>query len=372
MNRIACRLLFLPALLAPFHGLSAQTTLNPDISVIPRFLVETNDAEPASDGTRKFSQPDFSFQELELVAGAYLNPYARADVVLAIAGPDLESPELSLEEVYATILRGLPLDLNIRLGKYRIEYGKLNMVHPHVWSFVTQPLSQSRFLGEEGLNDLAVSVSILLPTGDVYSRLNVDLLRGGAFGETIGIEDTTGGNPTYGGSARLMGFFPLGDDGDLEIGVSGLTGIHDPYYSRRFWYVNGDLKYKYRPDMYTSLVIQGEFLYNMRNAGQDADFNQFGVVKKINSYGLYGFIDYQFLKIYSIGIRYDLSQTPYSTTDKIHAGSVFLGYYPVEETLGFRLHYQHTRSLEPGVTEYVNFIGLQAVFSLGPHKAHPF
>ena len=51
---------------------------------------------------------------------------------------------------------------------------------------------------------------------------------------------------------------------------------------------------------------------------------------------------------------------------------VFAGYYPVEETLGFRLHYQHTRSLEPGVEESVNFIGLQAVFSLGPHKAHPF
>jgi len=372
MNRIACRLFLLLALVAPFHNLNAQTTLNPDISVIPRFLLESNDAELAKDGTREFSQPDFTFQELEIVAGAYLNPYARADVVLAIAGPDLEDPELAVEEVYATILRGLPLDLNSRFGKYRTEFGKLNVVHPHAWSFVTQPLSQQRFLGEEGLNDLAVGVSLLLPTGGVYTRLNVDLLRGAAFGETIGIEDATGKNPTYGGSARLMGFFSLDDNSDLEIGVSGLTGIHDPYESRRFWYINGDFKYKYRPDTYTSLVVQGEFLYNTRNADQDAGFNQFGTVKKINSYGLFGFIDFQFMKIFGLGIRYDLSQTPYSTTDKVHAGSIFFGYYPVEETLGFRLHYQHTRSLEPAVEESVNFIGLQALFSLGPHKAHPF
>lgn len=366
MNRIKGRQLLLLAFLAPFHILNGQTTLNPDISFIPRFLVETNDAEPGSDGTSRFSQPDFSFQELELVAGAYLNPYARADVVLAIAGPDLESPELSLEEVYATILRGLPLDLNIRFGKYRIEYGKLNVVHPHAWSFVTQPLSQQRFLGAEGLNDLAVSLSVLLPTGDVYTRLNVDLLRGSAFGETIGIEDTTDGSPNYGGSARIMGFFTLDDNSDVEIGVSGLTGIHDPYNSLRFWYLNGDLKYKYRPSTYTSLLLQGEFLYNMRKA------SQFGALKQVNSYGFYAFLDYQFLKIYSVGVRYDLSETPYSTTDKVHAGSIFFGYYPVEETLGFRLHYQHTRSLEPGVKQSVNFIGLQAILSLGPHKAHPF
>ena len=372
MDRIIRRLFLVPALVLHVQTIVAQTTLNPDISFIPRFLLETNDRELSADGTREFSKPDFSFQELEIVAGAYLNPYARADVVLAIAGPDLENPELALEEIYATILRGLPLDLNVRLGKYRTEFGKLNIVHPHAWSFVTQPLSQQRFLGEEGLNDLAVGVSVLLPTGDLYTRFNVDLLRGESFQETIGIEDTTGKSPSYGGSARLMGFFSIDDDSDLELGVSGLTGIHDPYDSRRFWYVNGDFKYKYRPDSYTSLTIQGEFLYNMRTADRDADFNSFGSVKKIRSYGLFGFIDYQFLKIFSLGIRYDLSQTPYSTSDKIHAGSVFAGYYPVEETLGFRLHYQHTRSLEPGVEESVNFIGLQAVFSLGPHKAHPF
>ena len=51
---------------------------------------------------------------------------------------------------------------------------------------------------------------------------------------------------------------------------------------------------------------------------------------------------------------------------------MFLGYYPVEETLGLRLEYQHTKTERPGASQSVNTIALQALFSLGPHKAHPF
>lgn len=356
----------------------AQSSVNPDISILPRFVLKTNDGERLAEGIREFSRPDFAFEELELAAQAYLNPYAKADVVFAIAGPDIEGSFLGLEEVYATVLRGLPLDLNIRFGKYRVEFGKINMMHPHAWPFVTQPLSQERFFGEEGLNDLGVSVSLLLPTGDVYSKLTVDLLRGGSIGDASGIPDSTGASPLYATSARLMGFFPLNDESDLEVGLSGYTGIHDPYNRERFWYGNLDVKYKYKPDAYTSLVVQGEVLHNTRKAQQnralaayrDADGNP--VVQTVRSTGLYVFADYQFMKLYSVGMRYDWTQSPYSTDDRAQAIAVFLGYYPVEETLGVRLHYQHTRAEIPGESRSVNLIALQALFSLGPHKAHPF
>jgi hypothetical protein len=357
---------------------SAQTSINPDISVIPRFLIETNDGEKLAQGTRAFSRPDFQFQELEVVLAAYLNPFARADVVMTLPGPDLEQGKLGLEELYATVLRGLPLDLNIRLGKYRAEFGKLNMQHPHQWAFVTQPLVQERFLGEEGLNDLGISVSTLLPTGDVYSKLTLDLLRGATIGEAVGIEDTTGAKPTYAVSGRLTGFFSLAELSDLETGVSFYTGIHDPYYRDRFSYLNFDLKYKFKPDMYTSLVVQGEFLLSFRKARQDRAMNQFVDLhgnperRSINTSGLYIFADYQFLKTYSVGARFDWSQSPYNTDDKAQAIALFLGYYPVEETLGLRLQYQNTKTDMPGVSMSVNSFALQILFSLGPHKAHQF
>ncbi len=355
-----------------------QTTVNPDISVIPRFRIITDDGGKLAEGKREFSQPDLQFEELELAVQAYLNPFARGDIMLTIPGPDIEKAKLGIEEAYATVLRGLPLDLNLRIGKYRAEFGKLNTMHPHAWPFATQPLVAQRFLGEDGLNDLGISASALLPTGDVYTKLTADLLRGNAISGTTGIADTSGKKPFYAVSSRLSSFFSLTDESDLEVGLSGYTGIHDPYSRDRFWYVNLDGKYKYRPSAYTSLVVQGEYLLNTRKASEDASLTPFTdatgspVTKTITTSGLYLYADYQFLKIYSAGARFDWSQSPYSADDKAHAVSVFLGYYPVEETLGVRLHYQNTVTELPTGSQSVNSIILQVLFSLGPHKAHPF
>ncbi len=357
-------------------GLS-QTTVSPDISVIPRFRIETNDGEQLP-GRRVFSRPDFTLEELEIAFQSYLNPFARADIFLTMPGPDIENTKLGIEEMYASVVRGLPLDLNLRFGKYRAEFGKLNTVHPHAWPFITTPLSLQRFLGD-GLNDLGISASILLPTGDIYSRLTVDLLRGNSIADGTGIKDTTGTKPYYANSARLMGFFSLTGLSDLEVGVSTYTGIHDPYRHERFWYYNADFKYKYRPSSYTSLTIQGEYLLNTRHAWQDQNLFQFenalGLPERrtITSSGMYIYTDLQFMKIFSAGARYDWSQQPYNTADKAQAIALFFGYYPVEETLGLRLQFQHT--MTEGTADNkspVNMIGLQIIFSLGPHKAHPF
>jgi hypothetical protein len=357
---------------------SAQTSLNPDISVIPRFLVLTDDGAKLSEGKREFSKPDLQFQELELGLQAYLNPYARGDVFLSLQGPDVESARLGLEEAYVTVLRGLPLDLNLRIGKYRAEFGKLNMQHPHAWPFISQPLVQQRFLGEDGLNDLGISMSALLPTGDVYTRLTVDVLRGLSVPNAAGLQDTTGTKPPYAFSGRLSGFLTLDDYSDLELGISGYTGIHDPYADERFWYMNADVKYKYRPSTYTALVLQGEFLLNTRSALCNRDFVPFldasgnPETRAITSSGLYLFADYQFMKIFSVGARYDRAEDPYSADNRANAIAFFLGYYPVEETIALRLEYQNTTTTTPGESRTVNSIGLQVMFSLGPHKAHPF
>ena len=357
----------------------AQTSSNPEISVIPRFLIFTDDGAKLDQGKREFSRPEFQFQEIEAVFAGYLNPYARADVIMALSGPDIGAASLGLEEAYLTVLRGLPLDLNLRAGKYRAEFGKLNMMHPHAWPFITQPIVQQRFFGEEALNDLGISASVILPTGDVYSKLTVDLLRGLSIPEGAGLEDTTDESQPYAASGRLMGFFPVGDDADLEAGISANTGVHDPYTHDNFWYWNVDFKYRYRPSTYTSLVVQGEYLLNTRDAVQGRDLIPFVDAagnperRSITSGGLYLYADYQFLKMFSAGGRFDWSQSPYSTDDPATGFSVFFGYYPVEETIGLRLEYQHSRTVIPGgEARAVNFIGLQTLFSLGPHKAHPF
>ena len=366
--------------------LNGQSVYNPDISVIPRFVLSTDDGAQLPE-RRVFSRPEFTLEELELGLQAYVNPYARGDIFFSMEG--IEQPDISLEEAYVSIIKGLPLDMNIRLGKYRVEFGKLNMVHPHALPFVGSVLVQERFLGEGGLNDLGLTASFLLPTGEVYSRLSLDILAGTSIGVLepgqeasgggAGIIDTTDGPALYAQAGRAMTFIPLGDESDIEIGLSALTGIHDPYAKLRFWYWNLDFKYKWKPDSYTSLVVQGEWLVNLRHAHRDRELVPFTddggnpVRRSITSAGMYFFADYQFFKVYSAGGRLDWAESPYHADDRAWAVAVFAGYYPVEETLGLRLHYQHTRTTPPrGDAASVNWIGLQAVLSIGPHKAHPF
>jgi hypothetical protein len=356
----------------------AQASLNPDISVIPRFVLTTDDGKHLDEGKRTFRRPEFSLEELEVGLQSALNPYARADIFFTLAGPDVESARLGLEEAYATILKGLPLDLNVRFGKYRVEYGKLNTIHAHAWPFVTQPFVLERFLGEEGLNDLGVSFSSILPTGDLYTRLTMDILRGTSIGEAAGLADTSGETSLYAVSARLMTFVPLDDNSDLEIGLSVLTGRHDPYTADRFRYLHGDCKYKYRPDVYTSLTLQAEYLMNSREASKDRAYTEFLDAagrperRSITSSGLYVFADYQFQKVFGVGARYDWCQSPYDADDRARGVALWFGFYPVEETLVLRLQYQNTSIDAPGLSESVNAVTLQLMFSLGPHKAHSF
>lgn len=359
-----------------------QTTSNPDISVIPRFRVESNDGSQLP-GNRVFSRPQFSLEEFEIAVQAYLNPYSRGDIFITKPGLGSDSP-FEIEEAYATFLRGLPLDLNVRVGKYLAEFGKLNSLHPHAWPFLSKPLSLSRFLGDEGINDLGISASVLIPTGDViYTKLTLDVLRGSSLGvnspggtsltKGAGLIDTISSGPYYANSGRLMMFLPVGENSDLEVGLSGLTGIHDPYAKLRFFYSNFDFKYKWKPDSYCGLVLQGEALLNSRTVNRGSDLKGNPVRYDVSSAGFYVYGDYQFQKIFSFGARYDWSQSPYSEDDKAQGFVLFFGFYPVEETTAFRLQFEHAIADRPaGSSLAVNTISLQFMFSMGPHKAHPF
>lgn len=109
--RGTCLIIVLLALGGSIRVTHAQTTINPDISVIPRFILRTDDGEKLAEGKRVFSQPDFQFEELEIAIQSYLNPFSRADVILTLPGPDIEAGKLGIEELYATVFRGLPLEI---------------------------------------------------------------------------------------------------------------------------------------------------------------------------------------------------------------------------------------------------------------------
>jgi hypothetical protein len=374
----------------------SQSNVNPNISAIGTFNTFTNFIKE----TPEYGKLNFETPSLEVFVDGYLNPYARGTADVAY-----EEGEFGVEELYANVVRGLPFDIQIKGGKYLVGFGKINTVHEHAWPFLERPLFHQIYFGEEGFNDIGVNLSFILPTGDFYSNFDVGVYSGDAIGKSEAedpeshesIQELRGNSPIFVG--RLGAFFSLTDFSNLEIGLSGSYGAHSKtsyYYglielpdplkkSLMYTYAGFDFKYKYRPDSYTALTIQGEALLNNRDVLRETENSSDFYQDKINTYGSFVFIDYLFDKTYSLGLKYDftygiIGEDPgfaaLSNDDKNKTQGIsgWIGYYPVEETLALRLGVQHLMfDYEDGTKrDDETTIKLQMIFSLGPHKAHPF
>ena len=377
--------------------LFAQSNVNPDISLIGTFNTHTDFNNNATDKGKLI----FEYPSLELFVDGYLNPYARGTADISY-----EDGEFGVEELYANVVRGLPLDIQLKAGKFLLGFGKLNTVHAHAWPFLERPLFQQIYFGPEGFNDVGFNLSFLIPTSDFYTNLDIGIFKGDAIGnaEMPGIpssdfKNLRGSSPIFVG--RLGSFFSLGDFSNLETGLSASFGVHSNskyYYDLyslgyvkneplKYFYYGFDFKYKYKPDGYTALTIQGEGLLNNRDVLRTNSFDNidFFIKDKINTPGFFAFIDYLFDKQYSVGIKYDFTYgiigdepgyAALSNDDKNKTTGIsgWLGYYPIEETLAVRLGLQHLifNTVNEIKKDNDTSVKLQLIFSLGPHKAHPF
>jgi hypothetical protein len=95
--------------------------VNPDISVVGQPFMRWTDS--ADDPARKRATLDIG--QTEFVFDAYLNPYARGTFVAALS----EEEGIDLEEGYFQMFRGLPGNIALKGGKYRLGFGKLNPRH---------------------------------------------------------------------------------------------------------------------------------------------------------------------------------------------------------------------------------------------------
>lgn len=327
----------------------AQTTLNPDISLIGNVRAFSHNDTSRPTESREFN---LTSPNLELMVAGYLNPYSRADAVLAWEGDE----NANVEELYATILRGLPLGMNLRVGKYRLEFGRLNPIHPHAYSFISVPLPHEEFFGEEGLNDMAVRASFVLPTGKLYTELMGAVLKGSALQEDVA--DSVRIKPGFFG--RLTASAGVSENAELTAGVSTMTAEYDSAERLRTRVFGTDVKYKWRPDRNQSLTMEAELLGSHRELDGD---------KCVDSWGGYGYIDYRFRRQYNIGSIVESTQGKIESDLHLWRAGVFAGFAPIEETSLVRLVGNWTESNQAGSYWTAT---MQLVFSLGPHQPHNF
>ena len=335
--------------------------LNPRISAIGSFWgsATSNDA---------VAKPyDLGLAEAELAFQAYVDPYAKADFFIGLgreledpfAGPDQNagfSSEFTaeLEEGYVTSL-SLPYGLQVRAGKFRTTFGKINRSHPHALNFVDIPRMNVNYFGAEGLNDRGIGLNWLIPNPfDLYTELTFELTSGAI--ETPSFAATK--DMLY--LLHLKTFFDLSDNTTLELGLTGMRGSNDAARHKSD-IAGADLTIKWKPlryNRYKNFEWMTEALFSKRRTATG----------NINSAALYTFLRYQIRKRWFLAARYDYSEFPEDGTRHESAYSAILSFFTTEFQK-FDLQYQFG---QPAAADAFHRLLLRAVFVIGAHGAHRY
>ncbi len=329
--------------------------VNPDISALGQVLGGITD----DTASRDKNQPTLKSGEVEVDLDAALNPYVYGAFVLSA-----DQNGFSVEEAYASVVKGLPWALGIKAGKYRLGFGKINPMHPHALPFIDPPRSVVSLLpgGEDGFNETGVQVSDLLPTpGDWASTVSADVLQGQEFHPN---DERT----RLGWLGRWANDFLIGDATAIETGVSGATGIDSIGPDTRTYLLGADAKAKFYLPGASQLTLQAEGIFRQSHVTDTLAPDAFTYSSE-SRWGGYVFADYHYQTQYNGGALYEQWERAGAPSRMDKSVKVFAGYAVLEESTLLRLAYEH---FMPDGGKAVNTVSMQLLFSMGPHKAHQF
>jgi hypothetical protein len=327
---------------------------NPDISAIGQLSLSST----ADSTSTSLEKPVLGLGEVELVLDAALNPYLNGSFVFAMSQEGFE-----IEEAYASVIRGLPLGMGFKGGKYRIGFGRLNPAHPHTYPFmrtpdVLDPNIAKLLPGEEGFNDVGLQVSSMIPVSGSYAVVvSVDLLQGDSFHPDTSTTD-------FGWVARVVNSFIVADQSPTELGLSCSQGTNDPVNNTKSVIAGVDVKTKIAVSPTVNLTAQGEIIYKYA-----AHEDSLHVVSHEKRTGFYVFVDTRFQGHYNAGVLYEQYTSPLDESHIDYGIKPFIGFNLLEESTILRLAYE---CFIPHATQAVNSVEVQFLFSMGPHKAHIF
>lgn len=318
------------------------------------------------------------FQEAEVGLAAAVDPYLRADLIIALHRHEGDL-HVEVEEGYVTtlFLRGVTL----RAGKFYLPFGRHNALHTHAFPFVDAPLTNVAFLGHHGLNEAAVEAAVLVP---LPWFLEVSAFAANGDNEVL-FHAPRGRDLAYGG--RLHTLIELGESVTTEIGGSYAGGRN---VAEGWTHVlGGDLTLRWRPasrERYHQLIWQSEYIQAQRTGprpvapahegaegdsghehGTDLDTlmaSQAALASGMG--GFYSFIAAQVAQRWWVQARFDALGYPRGDgKERLHRASGLIAFVPTEFS-AIRLQYSFFQEGE------VHQVLLQANVTLGAHPAHAY
>lgn len=334
-------------------GGAAAKALNPDISLLGNFLGAAGNpaGRPSS---------SLEMKESELGIQAVVDPYARADIFLSFG-----EEGVNLEEGYLTFT-SLPGALQLRAGKMRAAFGKVNSMHTHALPWTDRPLVTGNLLaGEEGISDAGLSLSRTLPAPkNIFLEGTAQVFRGdtpGLFQASRRSDLSTVG--------RLRAFRDITESTNLDLGFSYARG-QSPFAdgANQVYGVDATLRWKpLRRAIYNSFIARSEFMWGRAEAAPIPTGSPLPPAL-LKPFGYYISTDYQLARRWFLGGRFDRSDRLLTPQETDTGGSIILTYRP-SEFARIRGQLRRTGYAE-GLT--ANELLFQVQFAIGAHAAHAF
>ena len=331
-------------------GGAGAKVLNPDIAVIGDFL-------GASGNSAGRPTPALEMHESEVGLQAILDPYARADFFISFG-----EAGVNLEEGYLTF-PALPGGFQLRAGKMRAAFGKVNTLHNHALSWTDRPLVTRNLAGgEDGINDAGLSLSrILAGPKQIFLEGTAQIFRGDS--EDLFRSYRRSNVSTVG---HLRAYRDITESTNLDLGVSYSRGhsVLGPDAINQLYGVDATVRWKpLRRSIYHSFIGRSEFIWSRLDQSS----------LSVTPFGYYISGDYQFARRWFVGGRFDRSDSlpvvqlnPLIVRDT--GGSLVVTYWPSE----FSQIRGQLRRTRYGDNLTANEFLFQFQFSIGAHGAHSF
>ena len=371
-----------PAISVILDGVFASYKNNPEDYALSGYALG-GEAGLAAEG--------FSLGHSEITLSNNIDDKFFGQLTLAIAEHD-GSTEVELEEAFFETL-ALGHGFTVRGGRFYSGIGYLNQQHEHAWDFQDAPLIYRGLFGNQYFDD-GLRLTYIMPT-DLFIELGSEVFAGGQYpagGQHSGVGSWTafvnlGGDIGVSHSWQSGISYWSADDIEREYGGHDHGGAGEvPLFAGDSNIVGLNAIYKWAPNgNYRERNVKLQFEYFDRDEEGDLIMLNSDPVEAstLNSRqdGWYAQVIWQFVRTWSVGLRYDMADSDNTGSDEAvldEAGLVSHGHTPKRASLMAqwlpseysRIRLQYNRDDSYQVTDDQVF--LQYTFSMGAHGAHQY
>jgi hypothetical protein len=355
---------------------------NPSIGLVGETVFSYRTEGSNKTGSGRPGGWDIFQRSIELNLAASVDPFAKGYVV-ANASADAATGEatLGIEEA-ALQTTSLPLNLELKAGRFFGEFGRLGYIHDHELPFVNRPLALDQYIGGESQSD-GLQLNWLPP---IPHYVNLTVGVGDHFGSPKNNVGTYRAFSELNFWGRLSTYFDLTPNWQLEAGVSGLWNPKTEDRGGVLLQPNGvstltekerqlagfDVKLSYVPlqnNQFRSFTWGTEVLYSNNRYLFDPDGtpgNSDEFTGNVGAVGLYSYVTYKWSRQWSGGFLFNWVENAQNEHDRTIAYSPYIT-WALSHWNQLRLQYTHTDHNAVSGLPSDDAIYLQWAWIIGSH-----